>query len=108
MADFEIKRGDTRKPLRVQLLDKDGVPVSLVGASVLFRMRGAAEGAPPKVSATATIDDAAAGLVSYVWTAPNVDTAGQFKGEFAVTIAAKTETVPAGGYLSITIWENLA
>lgn len=110
MADFTIKRNDT-KPLLTATLKSDGVAVNLLGATVKFIMKkaGAVEA---KVNSAATVTDAAGGAVEYAWVATDTDKEGDYNGEFEVTDGAgKISTFPNGhdgiDYFTIEITEDL-
>lgn len=107
MTTFYLKKGDRLPKLRSTLVDGDGVAINLTGATVAFRMRPRTGGAL-KVNAAAAIVTAASGIVEYSWAAADVDTAGDFDGEFAVTLAGLVQTVPASGFVLITIAAPLA
>lgn len=100
MADrFYIKSGDTGRSLKARLTGGDGVPQDLTGLdnAVRFRMRENRVGGALKVDRLATIVDALRGRVQYDWQAADVDTPGEYRGEFVVTIAPGQEiTFPAG------------
>jgi hypothetical protein len=98
MADtFFLKKGDRLPDLTATLQTVDGEPVNLGTATVLFRMRLASATSGYKVSAAATVLDAAEGRVSYSWQAADTDTAGIYYGEFVCTFPGGVQTVPNGG-----------
>lgn len=100
MSRFIIKQNDTSPAIR-QELTSDGEVVDLSGASVSFIMEG-------KFDRTASIVDAAAGLVSYSWQAGDTATAGEFRSEWEVTFSdGKVETFPNAGYITIDIRPEL-
>lgn len=108
MADFTMKAHDLLPTLSATLGYADGSTPDLVGATVRFIMRkqGAAG---PKVNAPATIVDPATGSVRYDWTAPDVDTVGEYLAEFEVHRSgdAKPQTFPTASYFSISILADL-
>ena len=63
-------------------------------SSVKFSMVNAATGVTKIDEASATIDDAGTGKVSYSWTSSDVDTAGKFWGFFTVYTSTVTDTFP--------------
>ena len=63
-------------------------------SSVKFSMVNAATGVTKINEASATIDDAGTGKVSYAWTSSDVDTAGKFWGFFTVYTSTVTDTFP--------------
>lgn len=102
-----VKRGDRHPHIDATLLNPDGTAVDLSGASVKFLMRSVLGGVL-KVNASATVVDAAAGQVSYVWGATDTDTAGDYRAEFEVTFGDGTKlTVPNDSYLPVTVLEDL-
>lgn len=73
--------GDTLAPIGAKLLEDNGSPVDLAGATVTFFMLDA-EGAEKVAETAATIVDAGEGLVQYEPAAEDVDTAGKFFAYF--------------------------
>jgi hypothetical protein len=63
-------------------------------SSVKFSMVNAATGVTKIDEASATIDDAGTGKVSYSWTSSDVDTAGKFWAFFTVYTSTVTDTFP--------------
>lgn len=128
---FVIKRGDTDPPTRIQCLQRDPsdatgntlIPWPIPsGATVKFTMRDSADfngatrtsfSGAPKIHATANIDDAANGILSYGWAVGDTDTDGLFRGEFEVTtLAGEIRTFPVGvdasrNWIAITITDDL-
>lgn len=106
-ATLTQKKGSTLPALKMQLLDSDGCPVNLTGATVKFRM-GVNPGSP-KVDANATIVDATTGIVSYSWAAGDVDTVGTYNGEWVATYAgSNVQIVPSSGFVRVIIESNAA
>lgn len=94
MADATIKAGDTRPSLAATLEDGAGAPVSLIGATVRFRMKPVGGGATV-VDAGATVVAAASGSVRYDWQAADTATAGLYLGEFEADFGAgQVQTFP--------------
>jgi hypothetical protein len=125
---FTIKRGDTDPAIQVQALVSDPADVSTLvpwpipdGATVKFTMRDNNDlntgsrttfGGAPKVHATASVDDATNGIMSYGWAAGDTDTDGLFRGEFEVTSGSEVRTFPVGtdaarNWIAITITDDL-
>lgn len=125
---FTIKRNDTDPSISIQALVPDpDDPTSFIpwvvpgGSTVKFTMRDNADLAggtrtafagAPKVHATAAVDDAANGLMSYGWVAADTDTDGLFRGEFEVTSGSEIRTFPVGAdasrnWIAITIVDDL-
>jgi len=105
MGKFYIKRNDTAASFQVALRDSAGDAVDLTGASVQFIM---SKGSTAKVSAPATIVDAAAGEVRYDWVAGDTDEGGYFRAEWEVTDASnRVQTFPNPGYDEVVITQDL-
>ncbi len=126
---FIMKRGDTDPSIIAQALYPDpSNPAQFIpwpipdGSAVKFTMRDSADFsgrtrtsftvATPKVHATANIDDAANGIMSYGWVAGDTDTDGLFRGEFEVTSGSEIRTFPVGttdarNWIAITITDDL-
>ncbi len=103
-----IKKGDTYPTLRATLTDSAGVPVDLTGASVTFRMVDAV-GEQVIADAAVAITNPAAGEVEYAWQVADVDTPGEYRGEFhAVLFGGALVTFPNDAYLYIRILDSLA
>lgn len=104
MSVFTIKRGDT-SPAIVYALSP---VVNLIGATVVFNMRGEA-GAPEVVRASASVvGDPMKGTVSYLWQPADTAQVGTYRGEFEVTFADGTvETFPNNGFIHIRVGEDL-
>ncbi len=101
MATFYLKKGDTAPPLRMFLRQRDGSPIPLGTATVVFHMDNGSI-----ASGSVDILDAALGKVEYVWQAGDTDTAGSFNGEFEITDGGKDQTVPSNGYIIIKILDD--
>jgi hypothetical protein len=109
MADFYLKTGNTADPIVVVLTDDDGA-VDLTGLTVKFRMKKDT-GTVTKVDGVAVVDpdqEANTGRVSYQWVEADVDTPGDFIGEFVVFDGDDSEAFPNGNrYLSIVIGKSI-
>jgi hypothetical protein len=105
MADFSLKRGDTAIPLTAILSDGTG-PLDLTGITVRFKMRGATL-STTKVDSPAVPDPdqiTNKGKVKYEWADSDVDTPGNFVGEFKLFSGGKPLTFPNGSnYIQIEI-----
>lgn len=98
-----FKKGDTYPALTATLTDSVGAAVDLTGATVTFRMVDSA-GTVVVAAGAVSITNAAAGEVSYSWQAGDVDTVGEFRGEFnAVLFGGAKAHFPNDGYLDIRI-----
>lgn len=112
--DYWIKIGDTHTPLEAVLTDAAGDAIDLSGASsATFSMRLVGASSSKVSGAAATILDdgstALRGRVRYAWQSGNVDTAGDYYGEFSVSWVGAVDTFPRGlkKYLLIQIQEKL-
>lgn len=109
MADLSIRQGDTAPALTWPLTDSNGDPLDLTGATtVTFVMRTLTAASAAVNAACTIVGNPTQGLVTYQWQAGDTATAGLFMGEFHVTQTDGTHiTSPAGGYVEISIEQNL-
>lgn len=109
-SKFSVKKGDLLPKLRATLRDGRGSPLDLTTATgVAFRMRATAGGSLKiDLAACAVIAPATAGVVEYTWAGTDTDTVGDFDGEFIVTWPGGPQTVPASGYVTVSVGNNLA
>ena len=84
-------KGALLPDLEIQLLNNTS-PVVLTGATVLFVMK--TEGLVTKVSAAGALSDPVNGKVRYSFVGPDVDTVGNFWGQFVITISSRTYRIP--------------
>lgn len=105
MADFFIKKNNTRPKLVATIYDEDGDPLNLTAATVRFVMQK--PGAAVKINAAMTITDAPNGKVEYAWSSADTDTPGTYHAEIQITLASDVYTAPSNGYLSVTILAQL-
>lgn len=104
---FAIKRGDRRPTLEYLCQLSDGRPVDLAGATVVFAMRRV--GTTTTIGGAAAILDAPTGRVAYAWAAQDTATAGDYEGEFQITLSGQLPmTCPGAGYIAITITGDIA
>jgi len=103
VASFFIKQDDTAPALQYTIKDEDEVAIDVSGSTVKFYMQD--EHGVTKIDAgTVTLVDAANGVVSYAWAAPDTDTAGIYYAEFVVTFSDGTiRTSPDPGWISVII-----
>ncbi len=122
---FLIKRNDTLPYIRRQLVDSNGDPIDLSSSGahgglgtagvVKFTMRPSSDTAmagTAKVHASATVVDAATGIVEYRWAVADTDTTTDgttpYAAEFEVTFNDGTiETFPQSSYIAVTIPRDL-
>ena len=108
MATCKIKRTARLPAFRVTLLDPDNprVGFNLVGATVDFRMR--LKGTDTVVaSGSATLVDAANGVVEYQWGASDTQTAGEYDADWRVTTGGKLGIWPSEEYDRVVIWDDV-
>lgn len=105
-ADVRMKVGDTLPMLQQTLRNDQGIPLNLAGGTVKLRMRE--PGQALKVNASAAVLDAPNGVVRYQWVSGDLDTAGLFDAEWAVTYGTDVETLPANGFVKVLIAPSLA
>lgn len=79
-------RGDRMPALELTLLDSAGNAIDLTGASVTLRLINA-ETETVKATKTATVSDASGGVITVQWSSGDLDTAGRFYAEVAITYA---------------------
>lgn len=104
---FTLKQGDTLPALRLTLKNAEGVPLSLVGASVVFRMRGLNSTAL-LIQEAPTVINAAGGVIEYAWKAGQTNTVGVFYVEVELTYIDGRQTVPTNGFIELHIVPRLS
>lgn len=111
-----LKTGDTRTPVAATLKTPKGALVNLEGADVRFCMAPTRRNYLSQISTNgaalidreATILDAAAGRIAFVFEDGETDHAGTFHGEFKVTYPdGRLERFPNSGYILIQISNSL-
>jgi hypothetical protein len=112
---FSIKQNDTRPLFVVVLKDDFGEPgeapvnLTTAGGTAFFNMRAANAGAVKITRGTALVTNAAAGEVTYSWTATDTNTPGAFEAELEVQwTGGKVETFPNDGYWDVTVTDDIA
>ena len=106
MADFDIKRDDTR-PILTLVCNDGGSPFNLTGYTCVAIMTLASGGAPKINRAAVTLDDAANGAVSYTFSASDTDTEGSYNFEIEATNGSAVITFPTVGYFTVDIGADL-
>jgi len=105
---FSIKRHDRLPELKATLVDADGNPIPLTGASVKLHVR-AAGAATVKLDKPCNIIDDVNGVVSYPWDAGETDDAGDYDAEFEITFSDdRVLTVPNDEDFTVRILEDIA
>jgi hypothetical protein len=98
-----MNTGDLQPALQATLLNPDGTPANLTGATVVFTM---SQRGVTLFSGAAIIVNASSGVVEYVWQPGNTNYYGSCKGVFTVTFAnGMTQTFPVGADLNIVFPE---
>jgi len=105
---FNIKQNDTSPQIGAILKDGSGNVIDLTAATVRFHMKliGAATAS---LTSNATIVNADAGSVKYVWVTGDTSAPGSYQAEFQVTFTGGAiETFPNDGSIAIEITPELA
>ena len=106
--DFNIRRTDTLPSVSGTLLDPDGNPVNLTGASAEFIWRLSTDAKSAAVSGSAVVVDTTNGVVRFDWSSGETDVAGIYLGEFEVTFSDSNQlTVPTTGSLRFRIHDDV-
>ena len=85
--------GNRNPPITENIIDSDGNPVDLSGATVTFSMRRVGSSTLKVSAASATIVSAPLGQVRYNWVAADVDTAAEYLCWWTITAAGLTQDV---------------
>jgi len=102
---FVTKTGDTT-PISVNCRDKFGF-VDLTDATVVFNMKTPA-GVVKVARGACNVLSPTVGYVQYAFELVDVDTVGNYRGEFEVTFdSGKITTFPSGDYIPIKILVDL-
>lgn len=114
---YPVKQGETARPLRAQLVDKNG-PIAINGADVEFNMRSTFDPTITIGGACVNEDDGTpenAGRVAFAWTTAVWTTAdpGIYNAEFKITfdpggLNETVEFVPNGEYREIEVLAAVA
>lgn len=108
MATCKIKRGATLPKFRVTLLDPENprVGYNLTGSTVQFRMR--LKGTDTvAASGSATLVDAANGVVEYAWQASDTAIAGEYDADWRVTQGGDLGIWPSEEYDRVVIEDDV-
>src|SRR5262245_23600217 len=84
MSDLTFVAGDTAPPVTGTILDKDGAPVNLTGATVRFQMRLVID-RRWTVDADAEVVSAPDGTVKYEWETGDLGEPGDYVSRWFVT-----------------------
>lgn len=86
MADFTIKKGDTRPILAAVLKDNDVVIDLTLATAVKFIMKSqGSPGGAAAVNAACEFISKPAGTISYTWVLADTATSGLYNAEFEIT-----------------------
>jgi len=96
--------GDLLPIITATLLDREGDPVNLTGATVTFRMRNHGNGHTAVANGAAeVVGDATDGNVRYVWQEGDTDRHGEYRAEWIVTVDSRPQTVPNADWVDVVI-----
>lgn len=106
---LRLKRNDTLPKIRITVVERDqdnpGITtvVDLTGSTAKFIMVTDDDTRTVKVNAAATIAAPTTGVVEYSWISADTDTAGDYLGEFEITMPSGKLTLPNDDSLQIVI-----
>ena len=102
---IEMRKGDTWPPLRATLVEADGSPIDLSGATVTFQMED--DNNNSVINSSAVIVSSSEGQVRYNWSSGDTDEVGTFEADFLVEFSSgKKATVPNREYIPIYITDH--
>lgn len=104
---FYLKEANTAAVYSTVVKDEAGSAVNVTGATARFHVYS------PYgilvVDEAMTIDDAAAGEVSYAWAADDLTVGLVYRAEIEITYSnSKVQTFPNNGYITIEVERKLA
>lgn len=103
---FRMKQFDT-EPFNATLVDRNGAPANLVGATVNLVLSKRETGINV-ANSPMTISNAASGTVQYLWGPNETDEPGELFGEIKVLYAnGLLQSFPSAGYFVIEIDPSL-
>lgn len=110
--NFTIKRNDTSSFIQSTLENSGGTAVTILGATVLWKMQPISGGGTLSLVGSGTIDQTSAttsiGQVHYSWPAASIATAGLYAGEWEVTFSSGSiQTFPNGDPILVAINKDL-
>jgi hypothetical protein len=100
VADGTIVQNDTLPVLQVKLVNQDGTPYNLTGATAKCRVK-TISGAV--IESDATITNAAGGLVEHAWSTNETNRAGVISVVFVVNVGGALLTFPAALPIAINV-----
>lgn len=102
---IEMRKGDTWPPLRATLIEADGNPIDLTGATVTFQMED--DNNNEVINSSAIIESSSEGKVRYDWSPNDTDEVGTFEGDFVIEFpSGQIATVPNREYIPIYITDH--
>jgi hypothetical protein len=107
---FKIKRNSTRPYLRIRVTNKDDNSLfDFTGAlGVTFSMKDSEGGLKVSEKTAVIASPATSGILEYHWSSEDVDTEGEYVGEFDVSYGAgDTLTLPQDGNIRVTVFEDV-
>ena len=109
MSDiYQLKRHDTWPPLRATLLQADGRPINLTGATATLRAASLSVTPVKLLSYQMTIVDAVAGVVDVSLSPDDTAMVAIYRAEIEVVFAdGGRVTVPNAKYFTISIVRDL-
>ena len=108
-ADFVITQGDNEPLLAEQLLDRNGNPVNITGASLALQLRALTALEPLELTGVVEIIDAPNGKVEWKPSTADAAVAGAFMGKWIVTyVNGAIRSYRTDGYLWVRIEPNVA
>lgn len=103
---FVIKQYDTSPSLKTTLVDSDGLPINLTGASADFIMKDFNNGIV--LNTPMDIVTPLGGVIQYDWAVGDTDVPGTYYIEFKVTYNnGAVETFPNNSNATIVVYPSL-
>ena len=102
-VEFRIKKGDTSPALKVTVKDGAGNIIDLTNATAQLRLLDSL-GTQVFLKDATVLSPGTNGQVQYSWGASDTVTAGEFIGDFKITLSGGSKiSVPSDDYIKITI-----
>lgn len=107
MSSFFIKQHDTGPDMEYVLLDEDGAPIDVTGATVTFHMQDDS-GVEKIIDGVVTLTTPASGVVTYEWQDGDTDQSGMFFADFLITFAGgQRRTSPNPGWITVIVSSSI-
>jgi hypothetical protein len=107
LETYKIKRG-SRAGIRMQLLQGNNQPMPLADATSIRLQLRPLNGGPLTMDREATQTNQAPGEVEVIPDASEVDTPGQYLGEWRITYSGGDIIIPNDDYIRFVILDSLA